>query len=103
MKLRDAVATLWVKNVMMRHGIPPGDPNVVDSPSTAAPATKSPLWPAIVSAALTAAGLPIAGAALNWFYRGEQQPAAVAPADSTPQHDGSLYQFLEDHDLHLPQ
>lgn len=108
MNLRNAVATVWIKNVMMRHGLPPGDPNVTDQTTAGPAAAKSALWPAIISAALTAAGLPIAGAAVNWWFSGTKQPpAAEAPAEAppfeAPAHDGSLYQFLEDQNLHLPQ
>ena len=102
MNLKDAVATVWIKNVLMRQGLPPGDPNIIAD--TAPAASKSVLLPAILAAALTAAGLPIAGVAVNWFLT-KDKPAATAPAEpaTTAPADGSLYQYLEDHNLHLPQ
>ena len=99
---KDAVASLWVKNFMAKHGVLPGDPNV--KAESVAPA-KSGLLPAVLAAALTAAGMPIVGGLVNWYF---SKPAAqtttdAPPSQTAPQQDGSLYQYLEDHNLHLPE
>jgi hypothetical protein len=97
MNYKDALVKWFIRNANIRHGHVPDE--AFNITPDAAPAANK-LWPLVLTGLLSAAGgTGVAG----WLLGG----AATPPATTTPApaevSNGSLYQFLEDHDLHIPE
>lgn len=98
MTVTDAVASWWIRNANIRHGHIPDDATKI----TTAGGSSLPM--------LAAGGLGAALALLAPWIVGKVQgngspptAAVVAPVEPSAVHDGSLYQYLEDRNLHLPE
>lgn len=114
MKLRDAVATWWLRQASIRHGhVPP-----IGAVSVPEGARGLGAVAGVLLAALTGGGLawllPAIGALFGTAasspptmsapptVNDAPAPVWVAPAEPAAR-DGSLYQYLEDRGDHLPQ
>lgn len=100
MKLKDAVATWWLRNAEIRHGhIPPiGNVSVPESAQGSSLVAKA--LPYVLSAVLGGGGIAAVPFVLDWLG-GKDAPPAVAVPEAQSR-DGSLYQYLEDQNMHLP-
>ena len=90
MPLNQDIARWWLRNARIRHG---HVPDITDDLS----GKGGGLLPAAILAAVTALGGGAVGAALGSML--SESPAIVAPEAKG---SGSLYQYLEDHNQHLP-
>jgi hypothetical protein len=116
MTLREAIAQWYLRNASIRHGHLPDDAlklSIPEPPPASAPSATKKLLPLALAAALGGTGLAgVAGlgAWLAGAFSKADPPAASSPSEAPAfeigdeaQQRGSLYQFLEDHDLHLPE
>lgn len=95
MNLPDAVATWWVRNAEIRHGHIPAIGKVSAGTQQSTGDWKKWLLPLLLAAG-TGAGV----AALPWLTGSDEtQQVETQPAEQS----GSLYQYLEDNGLHLPE
>lgn len=101
MKYLDALATFWQRNAELRHGHLPrvGD---VQGPVPTAPSLLSKAVPLVLSAVLGGGGMAAVPFVVDWIKGGAETPPAVA-APEAQERDGSLYQYLEDEGMHLPE
>ena len=90
MKMKDAIATSWLRLMAARHGILPTIDSVVAGESQP-PSLMSKLAPIALSVLL---GGGVATGAAWLLNRGEDTKA--------PEQDGSLLQYLEDRGDHQP-
>ena len=102
MKVADAIATWWVRNAEIRHGHLPPLGNVVAPAQGQSPSLVARALPYVLSAAVGGGGMAAAAWMFDWLSGRKESPPAVVATDA-PQNDGSLYQYLEDQNLHLPQ
>lgn len=104
MKYIDAIATFWQRNAEIRHGHVPRTsevqgPVAVSSPE---PSLIGKAAPFVLSAVLGGGGV----AALPWLLdlvNGRTDSPPAVGVQEAPANDGSLYQYLEDQNLHLPE
>lgn len=99
MKYLDALATFWQRNAEIRHGHLPRTGDVQGPVTQASGSLIGKALPYIATAVLGGGGVLAVPWLIGLIGGQKDQPAIEQPAD---EESGSLYQYLEDNNQHLP-